>query len=91
MPKLLPVGGRGPYAVGIATEHVRTPSSGASTDEKDAQEKESELWPLELMAQVMVDTLLPESLKTRHIVVLSTRVRITLVSAVDLLVHKLVL
>lgn len=43
MPRMLPIGGRGPYAVGIATEHIRAPVATSS---------EEELWPLELMAQV---------------------------------------
>lgn len=46
MPKLLPVGGRGPFAVGIATEHIRTPCPEMETFDE-------ELWPLELMAQVL--------------------------------------
>lgn len=51
MPRLLPVGGRGPYTVGIATEHIRTPVSAAGEGPK-ATPSEDELWPLELMAQV---------------------------------------
>lgn len=66
MPKLLPVGGRGPYAVGIATEHIRTPSSGTSANGTGAADKEAELWPLELMAQVLKDRLLKGSLLPQH-------------------------
>lgn len=51
MPRLLPVGGRGPYAVGIATEHIRTPVA-ALGDGAKATASEEELWPLELMVQV---------------------------------------
>lgn len=51
MPRILPIGGRGPYAVGIATEHIRTPV--ATVGEADGNTpSEGELWPLELMAQV---------------------------------------
>ncbi|CAM9150551.1 unnamed protein product [Scytosiphon promiscuus] len=50
MPRLLPMGGRGPYAVGIATEHIRTPVGDNSTN--GACPDVEELWPLELMAQV---------------------------------------
>lgn len=51
MPRLLPIGGRGPYAVGIATEHIRTPVA-AVGDNNAAAPIVDELWPLELMAQV---------------------------------------
>ncbi|CAB1111999.1 unnamed protein product [Ectocarpus sp. CCAP 1310/34] len=51
LPRVLPVGGRGPYAVGIATEHIRTPVAAAGDDAKSSPSEE-ELWPLELMAQV---------------------------------------
>lgn len=51
MPRMLPVGGRGPYAVGIATEHIRTPVA-APGEDGEATPAEEELWPLELMAQV---------------------------------------
>lgn len=50
MPRLLPIGGRGPYAVAIATEHIRTAVDG---DDAAIDASEKELWPLELMAQVM--------------------------------------
>lgn len=49
MPRLLSVGGRGPYAVAITTEHIRT---AVDVDGAKTSAKEEELWPLELMAQV---------------------------------------
>lgn len=52
LPRVLPVGGRGPYAVGIATEHIRTPVAAVGDDAKPSPSEE-ELWPLELMAQVI--------------------------------------
>lgn len=52
MPRMLPVGGRGPYAVGIATEHIRTPVAAAVEGAQTTTPSEEELWPLELMAQV---------------------------------------
>lgn len=45
LPKLLPVHGRGPFEVAIATEHIRTPIAAIGA-------KEDEQRPLELMAQV---------------------------------------
>lgn len=51
MPRILPVGGRGPYAVGIATEHIRTPVTAVGEGAQTIPSEE-ELWPLELMAQV---------------------------------------
>ena len=52
MPRILPLGGRGPYAVGIATEHIRTPVPAVGEADGSAAPREEELWPLELMAQV---------------------------------------
>lgn len=52
MPRMLPVGGRGPYAVGIATEHIRTPVATVGDGDGNAFPSEEELWPLELMVQV---------------------------------------
>lgn len=52
MPRMLPLGGRGPYAVGIATEHIRTPVAAVGEVDGNATPSEEELWPLELMAQV---------------------------------------
>lgn len=52
MPRILPIGGRGPYAVGIATEHIRTPVATAGDGSDHASTSKEELWPLELMAQV---------------------------------------
>eukprot|EP00903_Cladosiphon_okamuranus_P017572 g16185.t1 len=52
MPRMLPLGGRGPYAVGIATEHIRTPVAGVGEVGDNATPSEEDLWPLELMAQV---------------------------------------
>lgn len=50
MPRMLPIGGRGPYDVGIATEHIRTPVA-APVGDSEVAPAEEELWPLELMAQ----------------------------------------
>lgn len=55
MPRILPVGGRGPYAVGIATEHIRTPVATVGEGAK-ATPSEEELWHLEVMAQVSTCT-----------------------------------
>ncbi|CAM9464950.1 unnamed protein product [Hapterophycus canaliculatus] len=53
MPRLLPIGGRGPYAVGIATEHIRTPVAAVGDNfANGAAPSVEELWPLELMALV---------------------------------------
>ena len=49
MPRLLPIGARGPFAVAIATEHVRTAVAGKGASTEPQAE---ELWPLEVMAQV---------------------------------------
>lgn len=49
MPRLLPVGARGPYAVAVATEHIRTAVAGKGASTEPQAE---ELWPLEVMAQV---------------------------------------
>eukprot|EP00904_Undaria_pinnatifida_P013309 jgi/Undpi1/9108/HiC_scaffold_26.g11566.m1 len=49
MPRLLPIGTRGPYAVAIATEHIRTVVAGKDAT---AEPPVEELWPLEVMAQV---------------------------------------
>lgn len=53
VPQILPVGGRGPYAVGIATEHIRTPVATVSEGDGDSLPSEGEHRPLELMAQVI--------------------------------------
>lgn len=50
MPKLFPISARGPYAVAIATEHIRTPVENPGTKMAAGQE---ECRPLELMAQVV--------------------------------------
>lgn len=49
MPRLLPIGARGPFAVAIATEHIRTAVAGKDASPEPQAE---ELWPLEIMAQV---------------------------------------
>lgn len=49
MPRLLPIGARGPFAVAIATEHIRTAVAGKRGSTEPQSE---ELWPLEVMAQV---------------------------------------
>lgn len=49
MPRLLPIGARGPYDVAIATEHIRTAVAGKGASTESQAE---ELWPLEVMAQV---------------------------------------
>ncbi|CAN0050669.1 unnamed protein product, partial [Choristocarpus tenellus] len=52
MPKLIPMGGRGPYAVGVVTEHFQTLPDDASVLTVGGGEEDSDPRPLELMAQV---------------------------------------
>ena len=49
---MLPVGSRGPFAVGIATEHIRHSHASINGDLLTTDTEEADRWPLELMVQV---------------------------------------
>ncbi|CAM9457447.1 unnamed protein product [Ascophyllum nodosum] len=52
IPGMLPVGSRGPFAVGIATEHIRHSHASINGDLLTTDTEEADRWPLELMVQV---------------------------------------
>lgn len=51
---MLPVDSRGPFAVGIATEHIHHTEPAVNGDKHAACDQEEDHGPLELMVQVII-------------------------------------